>query len=77
MDRPVNFSGCNRGMVVMYVEKVDDQLIWHLKPGDINTIAAAFFVPNYLGIGTIVIVLITVFAYYLKYKRLPGVSPST
>ncbi|MFM7883032.1 MAG: DUF3153 domain-containing protein, partial [Microcystis panniformis] len=34
-------------------------------------------VPNYLGIGTIIIVLITVFAYYLKYKRLPGVSPST
>ncbi len=59
------------------LEQVDNQLIWHLKPGEINSIAAAFWVPNYLGIGTIVIVLITVFAYYLKYKRLPGVSPST
>jgi len=58
------------------VEKVSNQLIWHLKPGEINTIEAVFWVPNYLGIGTIIIVLLTIFAYYLKYKRLPGVSPS-
>jgi hypothetical protein len=59
------------------VEKIDNQLIWHLKAGEINTIEAAFWVPNYLGIGTIVIILLTTLGYYLKYKRLPGVPQST
>jgi hypothetical protein len=59
------------------VEKIDNQLIWHLKAGEINTIQAVFWIPNYLGIGTVIIVLLTVFAYYLKYKRLPGLPQST
>lgn len=59
------------------VEEVNNQLIWHLKPGEINTIQAVFWVPNYLGIGTIIIILLTIFAYYLKYKRFPGLPQSS
>jgi hypothetical protein len=28
IDRPVNFSCCTRGMVVMYVEKVPNRCVW-------------------------------------------------
>jgi Protein of unknown function (DUF3153) len=59
------------------VEKIDNQLVWHLKAGEINTIQAVFWVPNYLGIGTIVIILLATLGYYLKYKRLPGAPQST
>nr|WP_241392674.1 DUF3153 domain-containing protein [Rippkaea orientalis] len=51
-----------------------NQLIWSLKPGQINTIEASFWVPSYLGIGTLGIILLMVAGFYLKYRRLPGVS---
>jgi hypothetical protein len=47
------------------------QLIWHLQPGQINTIKVAFWLPNLLGLGTIAIAILMVIGFYLKYKRLP------
>jgi hypothetical protein len=47
--------------------------VWQLKPGQINTIEAVFWVPSYLAIGVIGVVLLAVGGYWLKYRELPGV----
>lgn len=52
------------------------QLIWKLKPGQINTLEAVFWVPSYLAIGTVGIVALCLGGFYLKYKRWPGVFPA-
>lgn len=51
-----------------------NQLIWQLKPGQINTIEAVFWVPSYLGLGILGVIGLTLGGYYLKYKELPGVN---
>ncbi|MGH8002383.1 MAG: DUF3153 domain-containing protein [Brasilonema sp.] len=47
------------------------QLVWHLQPGQINTIEAIFWLPSFLGLGTLIIVLLMLAGFYLKYKRFP------
>ena len=51
-----------------------NQLIWSLKPGQINEIEASFWVPSYLGIGTVAIILLMLAGFYVKYGHFPGVS---
>ncbi len=48
-----------------------NQTTWQLQPGQIERIEAVFWLPNPLGIGAIIIVLISIFGYYLKYRQLP------
>ena len=48
-----------------------NQVHWQLKPGEINHIDAIFWLPNPLGIGAILISLISGGGYYLKYRQLP------
>ena len=48
------------------------ELIWTLKPGQINHLEAAFWLPSPLGIGTVVIVFLVLGGWYLKYQSLPG-----
>jgi hypothetical protein len=50
--------------------------LWQLKPGQINTIEAVFWVPSYLAIGTVAIVALCFGGFWLKYRRWPGVLPS-
>ncbi|MFM1842240.1 MAG: hypothetical protein RLZZ490_976 [Cyanobacteriota bacterium] len=50
--------------------------LWQLKPGQINTIEAIFWVPSYLAIGTVAIVALCLGGFWLKYRRWPGVLPS-
>jgi hypothetical protein len=45
------------------------KLTWQLQPGQINHIKAVFWVPSYLGIGTLAIVLLMYFSFRLKYKN--------
>nr|ADN12146.1 conserved hypothetical protein [Gloeothece verrucosa PCC 7822] len=52
------------------------QLVWHLIPGQINTIEAVFWVPSWLGIGTVVIIVLMIAGFYLKYGHFPGIEPS-
>jgi hypothetical protein len=52
----------------------DHRVIWQLKPGQINHIDAVFWLINPLGIGAILITLISIAGYYAKYRQLPGVS---
>ncbi len=51
-----------------------DQLVWQLKPGQINQIEAVFWVPSYVGLGTIGIIALMLGGFYLKYRHLPGVA---
>ncbi|MCY7368304.1 MAG: DUF3153 domain-containing protein [Chamaesiphon sp.] len=53
-----------------------NQVDWQLKPGELNHLDAIFWLPNPLGIGAILIVLISSGGYYLKYRQLPGQLPS-
>ncbi len=42
-----------------------------LQAGQINEITAIFWIPNYVGLGTIVILVVIIFGFYAKYRRLP------
>jgi Protein of unknown function (DUF3153) len=48
-----------------------NQVNWQLKPGELNHLDAIFWLPNPLGIGAILISLISASGYYLKYRQLP------
>ncbi len=50
----------------------DGELIWHLKPGEVNKLSAVFWTPSYLGIGTAIIIILAMLGYILKYKHIPG-----
>jgi Protein of unknown function (DUF3153) len=51
--------------------KSDRQVIWHLQPGQVNHLEAVFWLPSYLGIGTLLIILMSIAGYYFKYRQLP------
>ena len=48
-----------------------NEVLWQLKPGELNHLDATFWLPNPLGIGAIAIVLVSGGGYYLKYRQLP------
>jgi len=54
-----------------------NQLVWHLQPGQINEIEVVFWLPSTLGIGTILIILLIIIGFYLKYRRLPWLATTT
>ncbi|BAQ66419.1 DUF3153 domain-containing protein [Geminocystis sp. NIES-3709] len=45
-----------------------------LEAGQINEVQAIFWLPNYVGFGTVSIVLFILLGYYLKYRKLPLIS---
>jgi hypothetical protein len=53
------------------LDRIGNKLVWQLQPGQINHIEAVFWIPSYLGIGTVAIVLLMLSGFRLKYKRLP------
>lgn len=54
-----------------HAEKQGQQLVWQLQPGQLNHIEAVFWLPNPLGIGTVLIVLFVAAGIYLRYKFMP------
>ncbi len=52
-------------------QKNNNQLVWHLNPGELNHIEAVFWLPSPLGIGTLLIALFIGAGYYLRYKFMP------
>lgn len=52
----------------------DRLMMWRLQPGKLNHIEAIFWLPNPLGIGAILIILLGLSGYYLKYRQLPWQS---
>ena len=53
-------------------EKHGNQLIWKLKAGDINHVEVVFWLPNFLGIGTLLIIGFVWLGLYLRYTLLPS-----
>jgi hypothetical protein len=53
-------------------EKHDNQLIWKLKAGTINHVEVVFWLPNFLGIGTLLIIGFVWLGLYLRYTLLPN-----
>lgn len=47
------------------------QLTWTLKPGQLNHLEAVFWLPSPLAIGTVVIILLVVAGFYLRYNFMP------
>ncbi|WP_227875695.1 DUF3153 domain-containing protein [Aphanothece sacrum] len=54
----------------------ENQLVWQLKPGQINIITASFWVPSYLGLGTVGIIFLMLLGFLAKYRRFPGINYS-
>jgi hypothetical protein len=48
-------------------------LVWQLHPGQVNHIEAVFWLPSPLGVGAVIIVLLMLLGYLLKYRRFPGI----
>ena len=53
------------------------KIIWQLQPGQINHIEAVVWLPSPLGIGTVVIIVLMIAGFYLKYGHFPGIAPAT
>jgi len=53
------------------------RLVWTLQPGQVNHLEAVFWLPSPIGIGTLVIALLVIGGFYLKYQRLPGSANGT
>ena len=49
-------------------------LVWQLLPGKINHIKAVFWLPSPIGIGTAIVILVTILGFLLKYRHFPGVT---
>ena len=49
-------------------------LVWQLHPGQVNHIEAALWLPSPLGIGALIITLLMILGYLLKYRRFPGIA---
>ncbi|NEP40893.1 MAG: DUF3153 domain-containing protein [Okeania sp. SIO2H7] len=58
------------GKAIAYLQD-GKQLIWSLKPGDINSLEAIFWVPSPIGIGAVIIILFVSVGSFLKYQVLP------
>lgn len=56
-------------------ETFGKQLVWTLKPGQLNHLEAVFWLPNPIGIGSIAIILFVAAGMYLRYSFMP--DPAT
>ena len=50
------------------------QLVWKLKPGEINYLEAMFWIPSPVGIGALIIALFVAAGISLKYQILPALG---
>ncbi|TAF11281.1 MAG: DUF3153 domain-containing protein [Nostocales cyanobacterium] len=51
-------------------EKNGNQLVWKLKPGELNHVEVVFWLPNLLGIGALIIILFVWGGFYVRYTLL-------
>lgn len=52
-------------------KKNGHQLVWKLKPGELNHIEVVFWLPSPLGIGSLLIILFVWAGFYLRYTFMP------
>ncbi|WP_072619976.1 DUF3153 domain-containing protein [Spirulina major] len=59
------------------VQRLGPQTIWQLQPGQLNYIEAVFWVPSFLGLGTVVIIALVVAGSGLKQRFFtPAIPPA-
>ncbi|MDB9314424.1 DUF3153 domain-containing protein [Spirulina sp. CS-785/01] len=58
--------------IIPPITRQGNQVTWQLQPGEINHIEAVFWIPSWLGVGTIGIILLVLGGFYLKYKQFPN-----
>ncbi|MCA1991621.1 MAG: DUF3153 domain-containing protein [Coleofasciculus sp. S288] len=73
LETPWGAKRVKRDMDALSPEVYDNgrQLVWKLKPGQLNHIEAVFWLPSPLGFGAIAILLLVLGGFYLKYKSFP------
>ena len=73
LETPWGARSVEKGENAIRPEVYDDghQLVWTLKPGQLNHLEVVFWLPSPLGIGTFVIVLLVLGGFYWKYKSFP------
>ncbi|MEG3975562.1 DUF3153 domain-containing protein [Microcoleus sp. herbarium8] len=62
------------GALVPEIYREGKQLVWKLKPGEINYLEATFWIPSPVGIGALIIALFVAAGVALKYQILPGLG---
>ena len=72
LNTPWGARSTENNLLSTMVDKRQNQLVWHLQPGQINTLEVIFWAPNFLGLGAIGIILLIIAGFYLKYGYLPG-----
>jgi hypothetical protein len=68
-------NGVNEDALSPEATSTHSQLLWKLKPGQVNVLEAVFWVPSYLASAGVGIIALSLAGFYLKYKRWPGVLP--
>jgi hypothetical protein len=63
----------NKNVLTPEISEEGHRLVWQLQPGQINQIEAVFWVPSWLGLGSLGIILLMLAGFYLKYGHFPGV----
>lgn len=71
LNAPWGIKNINNNENTLQPEKHGSQVIWQLKPGAINHIEVVFWLPNFLGIGTVIIIGFVWLGIYLRYTVLP------
>ncbi|WP_377475762.1 MAG: DUF3153 domain-containing protein [Microcoleus anatoxicus] len=62
------------GAIAPEISDQGKQLVWKLKPGEINYLEAVFWVPSPVGIGAVIIALFVLAGIGLKYQLLPAMG---
>jgi Protein of unknown function (DUF3153) len=62
------------GAIVPKSDRDGKQLLWKLKPGEINNLEAVFWIPSPVGIGGLIIALFVAAGIALKYQLLPALG---
>ncbi|MEG3934412.1 MULTISPECIES: DUF3153 domain-containing protein [unclassified Microcoleus] len=62
------------GALVPESSQQGKQLVWKLKPGEVNYLEAIFWIPSPVGIGALIIALFVAAGIALKYQILPALG---
>ena len=62
------------GALVPETYQQGKQLVWKLKPGEVNYLEAIFWIPSPVGIGALIIALFVAAGIALKYQILPALG---
>ncbi|MEG4283338.1 DUF3153 domain-containing protein [Microcoleus sp. A006_D1] len=62
------------GTLVPEIYEQGKQLVWKLKPGEVNYLEATFWIPSPVGIGALIIALFVAAGIALKYQILPALG---